>query len=117
MTVGAPGDAIVSPIDGIIKRHGRPSFAKGKEHLSLTEIIGTGPYEGEKWKIMYVDRNGPQPGTAVSRGEKIGHYQDAPSAYGAPNMKHHIHVELRRNGRLIDPGPLFPGWKSQKPTN
>lgn len=94
--VANPGEAILSPIDGEIVREAQPY--EEDERYSGVLIRGTGAWTGCEVKIFYVE--GPHAGT-VRAGDPIGRAQDlAPKYEGITN---HVHMEVRRNGELVDP--------------
>jgi murein DD-endopeptidase MepM/ murein hydrolase activator NlpD len=95
-----PGEPILSPIDGIIKREALP-YA-GDSRLKGLTIIGFGTWEGIEVKLFYV--SGWLLGT-VKRGQPIGVAQDLSVRY--PGITNHVHIEVRSNGILQNPAQLF----------
>jgi peptidoglycan hydrolase-like protein with peptidoglycan-binding domain len=70
--LGSPGDPVVAPFDGVIKRRGWPYADRS---LDLVEIEGTVDHKGLGAKLFYVDRRGPKKGddtgTPVQGGRTI----------------------------------------------
>jgi hypothetical protein len=118
ITVGAPGDAIVSPIDGFIKRRGivySEDEINPQPNYDLVEIQGTGKHEGIRAKVLYVDRNGPKDNESVVGGETvIGHYQDLHKRHDN-RMQHHVHLETSINRVGMDPSYFIPNWNVSSP--
>lgn len=115
--LGTPGDPVVAPFDGIIKRRGWPY--PGDQSLDLVEIEGAGDHQGLSATLYYVDRRGPKrgadTGTPVRAGRTIlGLLQDVRKKHGS-DMKPHLHMEIRRHGEVIDPADVLPVWQSQRP--
>jgi murein DD-endopeptidase MepM/ murein hydrolase activator NlpD len=63
------------------------------------------------WLTLYAHnlRNTVQPGWRVKRGERIGLLGQTGYAWGP-----HLHFELRDNGKLRNPKPLFAGYRSDE---
>jgi murein DD-endopeptidase MepM/ murein hydrolase activator NlpD len=95
-------DLVFAPIDGYINRLVYPY--PDDLRWEGCEIIGTGNYADYTVKIFYFKPYVIQ--TNVYAGEKIGTAQAISEKY-SKKMKDHIHVEVRKNGQLIDPAPLF----------
>ena len=101
------GQAIVSPIQGIVKRHG---IAYVNSNLHLIVIKGTGVHEDLYAKVLYISPTVP-PFQNVKLGDIIGYAQSLQSLY--PNITEHIHFELWKHaekksqgGILLDPKTL-----------
>lgn len=89
-----PGQNVYSPIEGKITR--------------INDPYGDGQYKGvtvsngsQEWKIFYVNPT-VTVGREVRQGEKVAYVQDIQARY-TPDMKNHIHVELRINGEVKNP--------------
>lgn len=94
-----PGDAILSPIDGVVTRVGK-AYADGD--LGSISVAG-GTVEV---KILYA--SGAKFRKQVKAGESIGIAQDVAAYYaakGVTSMKPHIHMEVRL---LVDPALYLP---------
>lgn len=100
-----PGSAVYTPIEGIVFRKAFPYGTQGKNKTwEGLLIVGINDYAGYEVKIFYV-----RPfllGDHVLPGEIIGVAQDISRRY-SPRMIDHVHVEVRRNGILLDPAKLF----------
>jgi len=94
---------IYSPIDGTIQQ----SFPyKGDNDWTGLTITGTGKYEGYQVKMWYftpIKTSG-----TVDEGSYLGLAAAISERYpGSPSMQDHIHLEVRKNGNLVDPLPYF----------
>jgi murein DD-endopeptidase MepM/ murein hydrolase activator NlpD len=100
-----PGSAVYSPIEGVLFRKAYPyGTAHGNEEWEGLVIVGVGDYKGYEVKIFYT-----RPfviGDYVFPGDIVGVAQDISRKY-SPAMIDHVHVEVRRNGMLIDPATLL----------
>lgn len=101
----SPGSAVYCPIEGIMLRMAYPyGTTRGNHQWEGCVIVGVGDYRGYEVKIFYM-----RPfviGDYLFPGEIIGIAQDISRKY-SPSMLDHLHVEVRRNGVLIDPATLF----------
>ena len=89
--VALPGDQVVSPIDGIVKRHAK---AYPDADLAGLEIEGA----GVRAKLLYV-LPCVEPGEKVKAGQVIGTAQDVASYHEKRSprpgrMVNHVHCEL-----------------------
>ncbi len=93
-------DNVYAPFDGDIVREAVPY----KDDNSYRGIVikGSGDWIGYEMKIFYVE--GLLSG-GVTKGQTIGKAQNLNIRY--PNITNHIHVEVRRNGQLIDPFEIW----------
>lgn len=100
-----PGSAVYCPIEGVMLRMAYPyGTARGNDQWEGCAIIGVGDHRGYEVKIFYM-----RPfviGDYLFPGDVIGVAQDISRKYN-PSMMDHLHVEVRRNGVLIDPAILF----------
>lgn len=100
-----PNTAVYSPIEGVIFRMAYPYGSTGRNRQwEGILIVGVNEYQGYEVKIFYM-----QPfviGEYVFPGDIIGIAQAISRRY-TPNMIDHLHVEVRRNGMLLDPAKLF----------
>lgn len=97
------GTRIVAPFDGEMVRIAPPYENDGRYFGML--LRGKDLYKGYEMKLFYLIP------TIVNRqqffaGDEIGIAQSISQKWGSA-MLDHIHIELRYNGRLIDPTPLF----------
>ncbi len=100
-----PGSAVYCPIEGVMLRMAYPyGTARGNHQWEGCVIVGVGDYRGYEVKIFYM-----RPfviGDYLFPGDILGIAQDISRKY-SPAMMDHLHVEVRRNGVLIDPATLF----------
>lgn len=86
------GEAVYSPIDGVIQF----TRAFSKAGTKSVRIQGTGKYEGYGVQLGYVAANrGYISGKAVKAGEQVGTAQNMTQYYpNAPTMQNHMHFIL-----------------------
>jgi len=99
------GSAVYCPIEGVMFRMAYPyGTSRGNGQWEGCVIVGVGDYQGYEVKIFYM-----RPfvmGDYLFPGDIIGVAQDISRKY-SPSMMDHLHVEVRRNGVLLDPAKLF----------
>jgi murein DD-endopeptidase MepM/ murein hydrolase activator NlpD len=98
--VVAPGESVLSPIDGVVVRQLYP-YGDDLRFTGL-EIHGSGDWAAYRVKLFYVRK--VKLGK-VKAGDPVGVAQDLEIKYRG--MTNHIHVEVRRNGTVVDPSKLF----------
>lgn len=91
-----PGEDIIAPDSGVIVRKASADSNKNYEGFLFKSDSG---YEA---KAFYLDLDENLIGKRVSKGQKIGVAQDVSQKYNLPNMLPHIHVEIYRNGTLVN---------------
>jgi murein DD-endopeptidase MepM/ murein hydrolase activator NlpD len=92
-----PGEEVLSPIAGKIIRE---TQVYGNDPVYRGVVIADN--KGWEVKLFYVKVTA-RVGATVAKGEVVGTCQSIASKYGAP-MKDHVHLELRINGKLQNPG-------------
>lgn len=97
------GESIYSPLDGIIVRITQP-YADDSRYKGVV-IKGTGDYTGYEVKLFYITPFVAAQEIVVG-GQLLAAAQKISDKYN-PNMINHIHIEVRKNGILTDPTPLF----------
>jgi murein DD-endopeptidase MepM/ murein hydrolase activator NlpD len=103
--IAAPGAIVRAPIEGEVTKMG--AVYRNSEKLRFVEI--TNEHSKLTTRVMYVTAS-VGIGDQVSAGEPIGFAQDLQQRY--PGITNHVHVELRSQGRLLNPAdylPFFPG--------
>ncbi len=90
--------SVKSPITGYIKRYAHPYESDLKWEGCL--IIGEGIYTGYTVKMFYMMPN--MIGVPVRAGQNIGQMQNISEKHGRA-MDNHLHIEIRKNGFLLDP--------------
>ena len=98
-----PGQDVVAVTDGVITQVGYP-YA---DDLSYRYVqIETS--DGYLVRQLYTSpATGITNGANVSAGQSIGNYQGLGSRYSG--ITEHVHVDVRHNGRLVNPTTLIPG--------
>ncbi|MDY6994789.1 MAG: M23 family metallopeptidase [Pseudomonadota bacterium] len=114
--VAKVGAQVCSPIDGTLTRKAYP-YAKDLKYTGVL-LTGTGKHKGYTIKIFYMNVWNEVIGQEVTMGETIlGTVQDIAAKYPCQKgkMTNHIHVEVRKNGGLIDPTHIIT-WQSPTPS-
>ena len=100
-----PGSVILSDFDGYISKIGYPYPPNGnKGGYRYVEVTTE---EGERVRYFYV-KPLVQKNSVVFEGNIIGVSQDITKFY--PGMTHHIHVEIIKDGKYIDPTEFLDGY-------
>lgn len=100
-----PGSAVYCPIEGVMFRMAYPyGTTRGNDQWEGCVIVGVGDYKGYEVKIFYMRPFAM--GDYLFPGDIIGVAQDISRKYN-PAMMDHLHVEVRRDGILLDPAKLF----------
>ncbi len=99
LTVGV-GESVPVPIEGVVKDT-RDAY-QGDKRLHSIHIEGTGQWAGFEVKMLYVDHSGLKKGDELKAGDPLGAAQDVRVKHG-DKMLPHVHYEVRKNGKLIDP--------------
>ena len=92
-----PDSIILSPVNAIVSRVGRPSLDKKKAHLKLIELIVD---RQTKIKIMYIDPI-VNAGDNVEIGGYLGISQDLTKIYN--KITNHYHLEVIIEGVHVNP--------------
>lgn len=95
--IAAPGAFVRAPLAGVVKRIGY--VYPGNFDFQFVEIEGD---NGDLVRVLYV---APLPGIVrrtVGRGDAIGTAQPIAAHHGG-GMINHVHVELIREGKKLDP--------------
>jgi len=93
------GEPIKSPISGKVVRESHP-YSSDLAWTGL--LIENDIYAVKMWYLLPTI----EIGSYVNDGDVIGISQDVSEKHGSA-MQTHVHVEVRKNGVLIDPAPLF----------
>lgn len=99
------GDTVMSPIQGKVERKSFP-YANDLRYSGVF-IRGRGEHQGLVVKLFYVTPAPRVVGRIVGPGDVIGFVQDLQAKY--PGITNHVHLEVRRNGIVIDPLSLMRG--------
>lgn len=94
--VAMPGQAVYAPMSGTVSKF---VTSRGLSGVSISDN------KDMSAKVIYVN---PKQGIdVVSKGDFIGFAQDIRPTYGA-GITNHIHVEAIKNGKNVNPLPMFP---------
>ncbi len=99
------GEKIYSPINGKVIRKSFP-YATDLKYTGVV-IEGQGVHLGISIKIFYMNPLPSIIGTHIQAGEYIGAAQNLTTKY--PKITNHIHLEVKKNGSVLDPRTLIPG--------
>jgi murein DD-endopeptidase MepM/ murein hydrolase activator NlpD len=104
------GDSVKSPITGTVKRIG---FTKADRKMKIIWLNVKGGYEVGLYYVTPTGSDGKamiKPGGKVVAGQIIGIAQDVAKYYNSTLMKNHVHLKIKKGGRIIDPTPWFKKW-------
>ncbi len=110
--IALPDHPVMSPVEGKIERIGDP-YGDGKY-----KIIWIKTKNSDEVGLFYVRPSDPSgkpivnPGDTVKPGQVIGSMQDLKKRF--PNMDNHVHFEVKKGGKAIDPTPWLKKWKGTK---
>ena len=100
--IAAPGQDVLAVNSGKITKIGYPYG----DDLSY-RYIQIDSADGYQIREFYVTpTEGLSLGSSVSAGQVIGTAQSLQHRY--PNITNHIHIEIRSNGKIIDPTSVIP---------
>ena len=106
--VVAPGEEIFAMISGKVTKLGYvySNPKEAKPTMRFVEIESK--IEGDHYRLwqMYVSPT-VEKGDQVEQNQIIGKAQDIADYHNSDKMKNHVHVQLWRNGVLIDPEPMI----------
>lgn len=100
--IAVPGDEVLSPIDGTVKRLG---WAYINDDFGLIEITGRGRHEGVKVELLYLAPYVRKDQT-VTAGQVVGHAQDVSKRYAY--ITPHVHCTIWRAVNPVDMMPRMP---------
>ncbi|XP_078347407.1 leukocyte cell-derived chemotaxin-2-like isoform X2 [Oculina patagonica] len=100
------GSYVYAPFPAKVRRvskpYGRTHKHWGKDFNTGIYMEGTGSWQDYKVKMWYVSKD-VSDGTYVSAGSVIGTMKDRAAA--SPGMTNHVHVQLYKDGSIVDPTP------------
>ena len=97
------GQYVHTPIPGKVVRYANPYPEDGRWGGLL--IQGSGEYAAYQVKIFYIQPIA-KPGQTLGMGSVVGRAQSISIKYGS-NMLDHVHVEVYRDGQLINPATVL----------
>lgn len=110
--ISVPGDEVVAPFPGFIRRLG---LAYAGSSMGSLHIEGDGIFEGWWGKLLYVGANKALLGRHVEAGDVIGTAQDVAAYWAAQKPEHvglmtnHVHLEIIvTSPRNVDPTLYLP---------
>ena len=105
-----PGQMVPAPIDGVVIKTGIV-YREDNMGLHSTHIEGTGKWTGYTVKMFYMNNDSLKEGAPVKRGAPLGPAQDVSLRRNKVKMTPHIHYEVYKDGKLIDPTKMLIGKK------
>jgi murein DD-endopeptidase MepM/ murein hydrolase activator NlpD len=105
--ISVPGESVVSMINGAVTKIGY-AYAKALQFRYVQ-------VENETFKIwlMYLEHDNLKVGKQICEGERVGYalsianYHNKNKKKGDPLMKNHLHIQIWKNGVLVDPKPYL----------
>jgi hypothetical protein len=102
-------------VEGQIKRFGTPYKDKKYTYIEITNE------DGHNVCLLYVRPYGPdgrrlfKAGDKIERGQIIGTLEDIASKprKSDKKMKNHVHIDVSKDGKRVDPTPWFESWRSK----
>ena len=98
-----PGQSIRTPFAATVVRYAIP-YANDSRYSGVL-LQGVGAMAAYQVKIFYLSPT-VQPGQFLPQGAQVGTAQKISTKYGG-GMKDHVHVEVYRNGTLINPATVL----------
>jgi murein DD-endopeptidase MepM/ murein hydrolase activator NlpD len=104
----APKTVVKSPVDGVVERIGDP-YGDGNY-----KIVWIRTKDNREVGLYYVTPNDAdgnpiiKPGDPVKSGAPVGTMQDLTKKF--PGMDNHLHLEILRGGKAVDPAPWLKQW-------
>ena len=113
--ISVPGESVVSMINGTVTKIGYPYGGRAASHLRYVEVT-----EGEyRIRLMYLEPTALiTEGDYVCAGDRVGYASDIAKYHnkgkkkGQALMLNHLHIEIYKNGKLIDPNIYLKEMKS-----
>jgi murein DD-endopeptidase MepM/ murein hydrolase activator NlpD len=121
--VTKPGELVFSPVDGKVEvRKPDPSgrlnngqwiepYPDSPNKKGKLRGVGIITDDGHRVRVLYVDPDAVdlKPGQQVRAGQAIGKAQDLSTVY-PKTMTNHVHVDVQKDGRFIDPTEKVSKW-------
>ncbi|MDE0540480.1 MAG: M23 family metallopeptidase [Rhodospirillales bacterium] len=105
-----PGTEVRAPVSGTVQV--RTVYGAGHKFHKQFDSIWIDTPDGTRVKLFYVDGSELKRGQKVSAGDVLGVMQDR--ARHDAGMKNHVHIEVHRNGKSVDPSPFTGNWFDSK---
>ena len=113
--ISIPDESVVSMINGEVTKIGYPYNGRKASHLRYVEVT-----EGEyRIRLMYLEPTAKiKVGDYVCAGDRVGWasniaaYHNKGKKKGQALMRNHLHIEIYKNGKLVDPEPYLRKYKN-----
>ncbi|WP_271407318.1 M23 family metallopeptidase [Tenacibaculum soleae] len=102
--ISVPGESVVSMISGTVTKVGYMYGNRKAKHLRYVEVTN----DFFRVRLSYLEHSVFE-GDVVCSGERVGYalsvadYHNKNKKKGAALMINHLHVEIYKNGKLVDP--------------
>ena len=106
--ISVPGESVVSMISGTVTKVGYMYANRKAKHLRYVEVTN----DVFRIRLSYLEHSVFE-GDVVCAGERVGYalsvadYHNKNKKKGAALMINHLHVEIYKNGKLVDPKPYL----------
>lgn len=106
--VTVPGESVCSMINGIVTKIGYMYNGAKAKHLRYVEVTN----DIFRIRLSYIEQS-IKKGDFVCAGDRVGYalnvasYHNKKKKKGAALMINHLHVEIYKNGVLVDPKPYL----------
>ncbi|XP_078363053.1 leukocyte cell-derived chemotaxin-2-like [Oculina patagonica] len=98
--VCSTGSRVYSPFPATVIRRSNPYVNSNAAYNTGIYLQGTGAWSEYRVKMWYVTK-GVGNGASLSAGSPIGYMTNR--AANSPGMTNHVHVQLEKNGRVVNP--------------
>jgi murein DD-endopeptidase MepM/ murein hydrolase activator NlpD len=98
------GQAVFAPFDGTLVRAAFPYVGDSKW---TGFVLRSKANPKEEMKVFYAKAHANLIGKEVTKGQEIATGQAISKRYPKLPMKDHIHIEVKIDGKAVDPTPLF----------
>merc|ERR1719494_385472 len=95
------GSSVYAPFPGRILRASRPYRSNKNAYNNGVYLQGTGVYSAYRAKIFYIT-------PSKTRGKmQVGSVIGTSAALPYPGIKQHVHIQIYKNRKIIDPTPFL----------
>ncbi|WP_271407421.1 peptidoglycan DD-metalloendopeptidase family protein [Tenacibaculum soleae] len=109
--ISVPGESVVSMINGTVTKVGYMYNGSKAKHLRYVEVTN----DVFRIRLSYIE-HAVLDGDVICAGTRVGYAENVAAYHNTkkktkkkPKMKNHIHVEIYKNGVLVDPKQYLHG--------